>query len=189
MKYMATKEQIRLEIKSLRKNMLSGEVTEKSEKAVEQFLKSEIYKNSKTIMLYVAIGNETDTAKLISSAMAEGKKTVFPVTDAESGIITPYFARTDTVFKKGAFSVEEPQQTRIADISTIDTVVVPGIAFDRKGARIGFGKGCYDMFLQNSSAVKVGLCYEFQLLEKNFSESHDIKMDYIVTENELLKCR
>jgi 5-formyltetrahydrofolate cyclo-ligase len=63
---------------------------------------------------------------------------------------------------------------------------VPGIAFDRKMNRLGRGKGYYDRFLSKISAPKIGICFDFQLLDKIPAESTDIKMDYIVSENELI---
>ena len=86
------------------------------------------------------------------------------------------------------FSVLEPCGTETADIKKIDAVLVPGIAFDKNGARVGFGKGCYDRFLKNVSAIKIGVCYDFQICEKICDEEHDIKMDFLISENGMYKC-
>ncbi len=176
------KNQIRKEMKSIRAAMSKAEVLQKSKAAAECFIKSEIYKKAETIMLYMPLGNETDTSEIIRAAFADRKRIVLPVTDGETGIITPFFYDKDTVLEKGGFSVTEPKNARLAEKSDIDVVIVPGIAFDESGARVGFGKGCYDMFLAGMTAVKVGYCYEFQLCEKISADEHDIKMDCIVTE-------
>ena len=89
---------------------------------------------------------------------------------------------------KGAFSVYEPDSAELADINEIDVVIVPGVAFDKSGTRIGFGKGCYDRFLKQISSVKIGFCYEFQICDKIIADEHDINMDYLVTEKGLIKC-
>lgn len=183
------KSEIRKANKIKRASMEKAEVLEKSSKACAVFLKSEIYKDVKQIMLYMPLGNETDTTDIISKAFADGKKVIFPITDAETGEITPCYADENTQFTKGAFSVNEPRDMNVADVTEVDVILVPGIAFDRSGSRIGFGKGCYDRLLTNTSAVKVGFCYEFQLCDKIPSEEHDVKMDYIITENVTINCK
>ena len=182
------KNKTRILNKRLRMEMKKTEVELKSHMAAEFFLTSEIYKKSTFIMLYMPIGNETDTSYIIKRAFADGKKLVFPVTDSKSGEITAYCVNVDTGFVKGAFSVYEPDSAELADINEIDVVIVPGVAFDNSGARIGFGKGCYDKFLKRVSAVKVGFCYEFQICDKIVTDEHDINMDYLVTEAGLIKC-
>lgn len=181
------KTQIRKEMKTRRAAMSKDEVLQKSGVAAEYFLKSEIYKKAETIMLYMPLENETDTTEIIKAALNDRKRVILPVTDIKTGIITPCFYESDTVLEKGGFSVIEPKNAEIAEKSEIDVVVVPGIAFDKSGSRVGFGKGCYDMFLDGMTAVKVGYCYEFQLCEKIPAEKYDIKMDYVVTEEGVLR--
>ena len=183
------KNEIRKVNKIKRSSMEKAEVLEKSSKACAVFLKSEIYKNAKQIMLYMPLGNETDTTDIINRAFADGKKLNLPVTDAKTGEITPCYFEKDSEFSKGAFSIKEPCIKDIADLSNIDVILVPGIAFDRTGVRVGFGKGCYDRLLKKTSAVKVGFCYDFQLCDKIPSEEHDVKMDYIITENGIINCK
>lgn len=185
---MLTKKEIREKNKSARLQICQAAAEEKSSAAAKAFLASEMYKKAQRIMLYMPIGNEMNTADIIKAVFADGKEAVFPVTEKDSGIITPYYAAADTVFKKGSFSVEEPQGTAAADISKLDIVLVPGIAFDKNGARIGFGKGCYDMFFKGLDTIKVGVCYDFQLRDKIPAEEHDIKMDFLLTESGLKRC-
>lgn len=179
------KNNLRNKIKQKRKQMNPDDCFNKSKHAQKLFLQSSIYKNAKTIMLYMPLGNETDTSEILKKSLDDEKNVVMPVTDDKTGIITPMLITKQTPFKKGAFSVKEPQCDTIADVSNIDVVLVPGIVFDKIGGRIGFGKGCYDMLLKNTNAVKVGYCYDFQLIKKIPSQIHDIKMDYINTENEI----
>lgn len=181
------KSEIRSHYKTKRMQMTKKEVAEKSLLASENFLSSEMYKNCKVLMLYMPLGNETDTTKIINRAYADSKKVVFPVTEKESGVITPYYADEVSGFKKGAFNVNEPQNGTKVELCDIDVILVPGIAFDRKGARIGFGKGCYDRLLQNTDAVKVGFCYDFQVCDSIPADDHDVMMDFLVTEGYLWK--
>ncbi len=181
------KSEIRKLNREKRNSLSKTEVQIKSKKASDYFTESKIYKNAETIMLYMPLGNETDTTMIIKKAYNDGKKTVFPVTDKANGEITPVYADENAVFVKGAFSVNEPWEKNIATPESIDVVIVPGIAFDKNGNRIGFGKGCYDKFLIKTNAVKVGLCYDFQLLDEIPSDLYDIKMDYIITEEGMIE--
>lgn len=183
------KNEIRKVYKAKRASMDKAQVSEKSIKACEIFLKSALYENAKTIMLYMPLGNETDTTDIIKRAFADGKRVAFPVTDEESGEITPCYATAKTTFSKGAFSVNEPCGNDVADAEDIEVVLVPGIAFDKNGSRVGFGKGCYDRLLCRTKAVKIGFCYENQLCENIPADEHDIKMDYIITEKKLIRCK
>ena len=182
------KTKIRKENKILRSKLTKDEVREKSERASKIFLQSDIYKKSRELMLYMPLGNESDTKAIIEKAFFDGKKVIFPVTDEKSGIITPYYSKEDTEFSKGGFSVFEPLGCEIANEKNIDVIIVPGIAFSKNGARIGFGKGCYDKLLKNTDAIKIGYCYSFQLYEEIPTDTYDIPMDYIISEDGMIKC-
>lgn len=181
------KEEIRQINKAKRKEMLSYEVCEKSKLAAGFLLNSEIYKNSKVIMLYYPLGNETDTSYIFKRALMDDKTVVYPITDSNTNEITAVLADTNTQFSKGAYSVFEPDVKNEFD-DNIDLVIVPGIAFDKRGFRVGFGKGCYDRFLGKIETFKVGLCYDFQLINDIESDNHDIKMDYLVSESGMIVC-
>lgn len=182
------KNEIRKINKIKRLQMGVEESKEKSNLAASVFLESDFYKNSSRIMLYVPICNETDTSLIIEKAFADEKKCIFPKTDVNTGVITPYYADKNTEFKKGAFSVFEPEKGEAADIGQIDVIIVPGIAFDKTGTRVGFGKGCYDRFLNGVNLVKIGFCYDFQIADIIPADVHDVKMDFLITESGLIKC-
>ncbi len=182
------KAEIRKQLKERRNVLLTDFVMKNSTKMAEILFKTVVYKNSECIMLYKALGNEVNTDAIFEKGLADGKTLVFPVTDSKSGVIVPYSADRNTVFNKGGFSVEEPQNSHEIQAGEIDLVIVPGIGFDMKGNRIGFGKGCYDGFLKECNAVKIGLCYGFQVVENIPAEEHDIKMDYILTEKGFFSC-
>ncbi len=185
---MMTKQEIREQNKALRRQMLRCDAETKSQAVAEAFLKSELYADARQIMLYMPLGNEVDLTAVKNAAFADGKCVVFPVTEQNSGIITPICVNENIVFEKGSFSVMEPQNTEIADMTKTDVVLVPGIAFDKSGTRVGFGKGCYDMLLKSYNGVKIGVCYDFQLQSEIPKDLHDVKMDYILTESGFKKC-
>ena len=183
------KSELRLEYKQKRKQMTKDDVVSKSKNAQKMFLKSKIYQTAKTIMLYMPLGNETDTWDIVLKAFEDKNRVVIPVTDDKTGVITPCYITKDTEYKVGAFNIKEPTVSDVADVCNIDVILVPGIAFAKSGERIGFGKGCYDMLLKNAKAIKVGYCYDFQVVKEISDESHDINMDYIVTENKITECK
>ncbi len=185
---MITKNEIRKINKIKRAEMDIAEVEKKSSAAAAIFVASEVYQKAGQIMLYMPLGNEMDTTDIIKAAFGDGKQLAFPVMDEKTERIVPVYALEDTDFKKGMFSVMEPYGTSVADLLQIDVILVPGVAFDKKGARIGFGKGCYDAFLKKCNAAKIGVCYDFQICDKIPAEEHDIKMDFLLTESGLKKC-
>lgn len=181
------KNKIREEIKEKRKIMNPEEVREKSSLAQKMFLEWDRYKKAKTVMLYMPLGNEVNTLEIINDALLKEKNVLVPVTDRETFEISAYKITDNTEFEKGAFLINEPKEKIPYDSSKIDLVLVPGITFDRAGGRIGFGKGCYDKFLKDTKAIKVGFCYDFQVIEHFETSKTDINMDYIVTEKEIIR--
>lgn len=181
------KNKLRKENKEKRSLMTKNEVCLKSRSASERLLSMDVYCNAKTIMLYMPLGNETETSCIMKKAFEDGKRVVLPVTDENNVDIIPCIVTLETEFKKGAYSISEPSSMHICNESEIDLVAVPGIAFGRNGARVGFGKGYYDRFLKRTKAVKIGFCYDFQLSEYVAADDHDVPMDYIVTDTETLK--
>jgi len=181
------KREIRRINKEKRNAMSMVDVERKSTLAANKFLLSDLYINSKCIMLYMPLGNETDTRLIIKKALADKKKVVLPVTDMVNTDIIPCIIDENTPFKTGAYLIDEPDTTKKASEEEIDVVLVPGIAFGRNGARVGFGKGYYDRFLSGTKAVKAGFCYDFQLIDEIVPSAYDVPMDYIFTDSEIIK--
>ena len=186
---MMTKTEMRKLYKEKRASLTSSAVSQLSEKIQDAFLASDLYKNARQIMLYMPIKNEVCTKKIIDAAKACEKMLVFPSTDPKTFEITPVLWDKECEFSQGTFSVEVPTLTKIADMTKSDVIVVPGIAFDKSGNRIGFGKGCYDRLLATSPAIKVGFCYDFQIARIIPADETDIKMDYLLCESGWVKCK
>ena len=184
-----TKEILRKEYKQKRAELTDDKKWVKSQNIQNLFIQSDIYKSSKCLMVYMPLGKETETDLIISRAFSDGKVVVIPVTDESTGRITPVVIDKNTEYIKGAFSVREPKEKILCPKEDIDTVVVPGIAFDKKGNRMGFGKGCYDMFLEDFNGVKVGMCYDFQLADDLPHSEYDIAMDYIFSDKIIIDCQ
>ena len=90
-------------------------------------------------------------------------------------------------FKKAPFKTTVPDHTDITDLSNLDVIIVPGLVYDKKGYRLGYGKGYYDRLLKKTKALKVGVCFDLFLIEDLPVENHDEAVDIIVTDQQILK--
>lgn len=141
-----------------------------------------------TLALYSPVNNEVRTDRLLSVALSQGKQVCFPrVTGERLQFVT---IESEAELQPGTFSVAEPVGENVLPLRQIDLLVVPGVAFDRDGFRLGYGKGFYDRELSRltGATVSIGLCYDFQLCDMLPIEDHDRQLDYIVTEKQLIPC-
>ena len=149
------------------------------------------YQRATVIHTYVSSKeNEVDTRELIHISLEQGKQVVVPV--VERGVETMGHAVLVGMDElvNGPMGLVQPNPrmaTWLDDAGAIDMVVVPGVAFDRRGHRIGFGGGFYDRFLATVSCAKVGLCYDALVLGAIPDEVHDVAMDIVVAESAVYK--
>jgi len=182
------KKEIRNHFKSLRDKTEINTLTKLSQQAQELLLSCNEYKSAENIMIYLPLGNETDTSEIISRCFEENKTVLLPVTNRETCHMDAVVYTPSTTLEPGAFSVSEPQNSTVFDKNKIDLVIVPGIAFSQRGGRIGFGKGCYDRFLKGIPATKIGFCYDFQLSNLIRCDNDDVEMDFIITDRKIYNC-
>lgn len=187
-----------IEKSTIRKKMLEKRISldeeflKISQKSFLKHLKEfPLYQSSKTIMLYMDYRKEASTNDILNFSLKCKKKIILPVTNDNLRIVPYELTAEEGSLLTSKLGIREPNPLVCprANPKEIDMVVIPGVAFDYKGNRIGFGKGCYDYFLPTlrSDAVKVGLCYEFQRLENIPSEVTDIPMDFLLTEQRIYK--
>ncbi|MCC7300006.1 MAG: 5-formyltetrahydrofolate cyclo-ligase [Verrucomicrobia bacterium] len=149
---------------------------------IETFQTLEVFKLARAIGAYMPLADEVDISPLFQGL----EKTFFiPSFDEASGLYR--MAQLTTELKKGRFGITEPAVPVFAAGNEIDLILVPGVAFDRAGRRIGRGGGFYDRLLPQYDAVRVGVCFDFQCLETIPAEEHDIQMDWLITESSILK--
>ena len=165
----------------------------KSSRIMERLFSLKEFKNAKTVAFYVSTKREVRTDEMIEAALAEGKNVVVPITLKEHKKLALGKLTSLDELERGAFGVLEPKKeyTKLVNEKDVDIVIVPGIAFDREGNRIGYGMGYYDKLL---AAVRpeipfIALAFSFQLVECVEEEEHDVAVDLIVTEEEVVKCR
>lgn len=137
------------------------------------------------VMLYLSMRSEVETDGLLEGLLRAGKRVCAPVVDTERNLMLPrriQDVRTDLV--RHRYGMLEPSTAcPIFPIAQLQLIVVPGIAFDHKGYRLGYGKGFYDRFLMNCShAVPIGLAYQIQVVEDTFPEAWDVPVQHIFTE-------
>lgn len=128
-------------------------------------------------MLYHSLPDEVDTRQLLSDALVRSVRVVLPVVCGDHLQLRLYDGHT----LPGPFGIEEPQGPLFTDYSQLDVAVIPGMAFDCCGHRLGRGKGYYDRLLPLISCPKIGLCFSFQLVDSIPTEPHDIAMDAVVS--------
>ncbi len=159
---------------------------------IKKFLKyfEQILKNKKNIMLYISFKSEVETKSLIKFLLKKKLKVYVPVIIDEK--VHPVRLKVNDKFKKGKFNILEPaKKIKLTNFNLLDIIIIPGICFDKKGNRIGFGKGYFDRFLSklDKKIIKIGFAFSKQIVKKIPAKKHDIKMDYIITEREIINCK
>jgi 5-formyltetrahydrofolate cyclo-ligase len=154
------------------------------------FIASAEFSRARTVGLYAPIQNEVDTTEVLIEALASSRTVLYPVVCGERlefrRVLAPDRLCT------GAFGIAEPDAScQVRDPQEADLIVVPGIAFDATGKRIGYGKGYYDKALHHleGKGKLVGFCYDFQLVETIAGKPHDVTMDLLITDKRVIRPR
>lgn len=183
---------VRERMKRARQAMSKAEVRRLSAQASARLVDLEAFVAASGVMLYLPVRNEVDATPVMARCLNDGKALVLPRMDYEGDRIVAH--RVDdpaTQLVLGRMDLVEPDAARtpVARADEIELVVVPGLAFDREGNRIGWGRGYYDAFLATIDApiALVGLAYGFQVVESIEHDGHDVPMDLIVTEAATLR--
>jgi 5-formyltetrahydrofolate cyclo-ligase len=165
-----------------RDRLHASEITKRSKLIQELVMNSKKFHLSKVIGAYFALGSEVRTDLIIERGRILGKKIALPRVNEDK--ITFYELSSSKDLIRGRFGIMEPVPNNRVD--AIDLLLVPGIAFDKVGYRLGYGKGYYDRFLSGNRIFSIGLAYSFQLLEKLPYDRHDKRLDAIASEDGIL---
>jgi len=172
-----------LQIRSL---MNSTEIEVKSNEIQKKVLSLPNYSNSRCVMLYLNTQNEVQTTELARQTLSLGKRLIVPLCYC-GDIIPCEISDMEQDLKAGMLGIREPRLGRQVAVSPqeIDIILVPGVAFDVQGNRIGFGKGYYDRLLPQlrQDVCIVGLAYSCQIMDQIEVEAHDYKMSLLISEN------
>lgn len=173
------KKEIRRKIKALRSMLLESERISAAEEVFARLEKSAAFLMADHILMYHSLPDELSTRGFLSK-WRDRKYFYLPRVNGVNLDILPY---DETRLELGAFQIEEPTGSDIIDPDDIDLIVVPAVAYDRRGNRLGRGKGFYDRLLKTTTATKIGVGYEFQIFDEIPVEPHDVRMDMIITQN------
>jgi 5-formyltetrahydrofolate cyclo-ligase len=155
-------------------------------RVIERFLDLPEVQRARTVMLFSSFGSEIPTGSLIERLRRKGVVVALPRIEGAELVPVPYAPGDPTTAT--SFGAEEPMGGMPLDPSSIDVVGVPGVAFDRRGARIGYGGGYYDRFLRGLPAFTVGLVFGLQVLDEDLPAGRfDLPVDAIVTEEETIR--
>ena len=198
------KNKLRKDMRAIRQAMDIREIDEKSEIICGRILSSEEYKNADIILAYMSAGGEVDLQVLIDAASSVGKSLFIPKVISKEEM---RFYKHTGDFTKGSFGIKEPvntSQEMLFDINKASAenkrilVLVPGVAFDVSGNRMGYGGGYYDRFLMDidgsltsvsrgrMQVTKIGVSYDYQIVDEIPVEKYDVRMDMIVSEARII---
>lgn len=155
------------------------ERSEKSKQIIEKLTDTFQYKNAQTVLCYWSMPDEVFTHDFVEAA-AQDKRIFLPVVDGDILRIRE-FRGVEDLSQGSSFSILEPGESAPeGGIEQIDLVVVPGVAFDLQGGRLGRGKGFYDKLLSDTHVYKIGICFDFQLIDQVPRDTFDILMDKVL---------
>lgn len=177
------KELIRERIKKKKQQLTDKEKEIEAANVFEKIEALPEFINAHNIMIYWSMPDELPTHNFIIR-WSKKKTMLLPVVKGEDMLIKPFSTKEE--LKQGSLGIWEPD-TQKEYLNSIDLVIVPGVAFDRDKSRLGRGKGYYDRYFINKRIVKIGVCFDFQLLESIPIDSFDIKMDKVVTNSILIE--
>lgn len=179
------KSNIRRKINAMRRMLSEAERVSAAEEVFERLEKTAAFLMAENVLMYHSLPDELSTHAFLKKW--GGKKHFYlPRVNGVNLDILPY---DESRLELGSFHIEEPKGADTVDPSEIEVIVVPAVAYDRRGNRLGRGKGFYDRLLAEAKATKIGVGYEFQLMDELPAEEHDVPMDIIITQNTTIVIR
>jgi 5-formyltetrahydrofolate cyclo-ligase len=186
------KQTLKQQIIEKRNSLKEEEIIRKSNKIKNNLFSLQEFQKAENILFYVSFNKEVNTQEIIKGLLKEKEKNIIVPFTIKNDLRLHLSELKDFVeLEPKTFGILEPKEKYIREFNKdkLDLVIVPGIVFDKKGHRIGYGYGYYDRFLKTikKEIVKIGLAFDFQLIEKIPEEKHDVPLNIIVTENEIIK--
>ena len=177
-KIMDEKKALRIEIRQLKRACPLEERRRKSLSVWEAVERDEVFQQAETVLAYWSMDDEVYTHDFVKR-WAGSKTLLLPCVKGDE-LELRYFDGEERLQPGEGYAIPEPVGELFTDWGKIDLILVPGVAFDKSGNRLGRGKGYYDKVLKQTGACKVGVCFDFQLVERVPVEPHDVKMDRVV---------
>lgn len=191
---MRTKDEIRLEMREKRKAITKEERLGAGKEIAKKLIESDIrlLLQAWRISLYLSTTHEIPTRFIARAIWEAGREIAVPYWSKTKKKYQLSLMNPKTKFIMGKFGIREPRERIPTFLLDIDAFIIPGLAFDAQGGRLGFGAGIYDDMLSQArkSAPKIAICYDWQVLDDPLPlEPHDICMDWIVTEKRVISCK
>lgn len=173
------KKELRRQIREQKRAMTEEEINCRSEKLGQLFAQTDAYRNASTIYGYLPYNQEVRTVPMLEQALRDGKAVAVPKVYGDE---MKFILLTDlSQVEKGYAGIPEPIADGPVAEDELALVMMPGLAFDPQGHRIGYGGGFYDKFLAaEPNHPTVAMCYEFQMLSHLETEEHDIPVDTVL---------
>ena len=177
-----TKQRLRSKILNILKIQKEEDRKRKSKLIEHKLFLSPVFKRAKIVMFYMSFDGEVDTTGMIKQAQKLGKKIAVPVCVRDRIMIRPAFLCDRGALRRGPYGIREPVTKELVRLSKLDVVVVPGVAFDKKGNRLGRGKGYYDRFLKRlpSRTRAIGIAFDFQIVPVVPTFIDDMSVDRVI---------
>ena len=183
------KQDLRARSKERRRNMAREEKLQLDKQIAENVCRLKEYRPAKTILIYMSTPIEVDTVEIIKKAWADGKKVAVPRSIPDTRDMEFHYIENFDELSEGSFSVMEPDPSlpTVTDFSGC-LMIVPGMHFDMKGYRIGYGKGYYDRYMVRFTGISAGLCYSSELRPFLYHGKYDRHVDIVVTDKRIKTC-
>lgn len=176
-----SKEELRIALRARRRSLTAQEQAQAEADIWARLREFAPYCKAGSVMAYMACRGEASLAPAIEDVLARGVTLALPRCEAD-GVMTARRVTSPAQLEPGFYGLPEPgRETEILAPQDIGLILVPGVAFDRRGGRLGQGGGYYDRFLAKTKAVRVGICHDFALLERVPTRAHDLTMDCVIT--------
>lgn len=184
------KPELRSKIRAALKNLSTEKHASDSQKLCDGLKQQTFFQNAGSILFFASLPEEPDLWPLLNETLAEKKMVALPCFDADNQSYLPRRVKDIHVeILSGQFGIREPAPACVAiPLDDLDLLLVPGIAFDLKGHRLGRGKGYYDRLLQRFSGKKIGIAFDEQIVASVPAEKNDVKMDFILTPAQCVAC-
>jgi 5-formyltetrahydrofolate cyclo-ligase len=187
---------LRQVIKNKRKNMTENDSSSSSNMIKEKFLGLDLCRNKKNVLIYVSTKLEVGTIDLIKELLDRGVNVYTPrVINLEDGLMRFIKISSLNDLEVGCMNILEPKSNLLElDESKIDStflLVMPGLAFDKNGHRLGYGGGFYDRFCNRvtNDLLKVALSFDYQIVDSVSVNEFDVSVDVVITEKEIIRCK
>ena len=179
------KRQLRIKMRALRDRLTEEEVKTASAACLERLLSLRVFEDHKWIYLYLAFHKEMDTLSMIDAFRNAGKRLAVPRVEGKRMHFYEIHSLDDC--RAGTMGILEPCKENVTEIAEPGLMLMPGLAFDQDGHRLGYGGGFYDRYLSGHGGLRTaGICYDFQIIDHVPAEPHDLCPEILITDKRIL---